>query len=116
MIIIQEKQELEEMALAVVPGFGNQKYKVISKDPDHLPLHAYVFDVQGTEICDFLASERQPQKIGDVKPCRSKAIPEDVEAMILEQAGKPEPLLPETSCWKYLTALTKTHLQQRFKK
>jgi hypothetical protein len=112
----EAKQQLDEMAQVEVPGFGNDKYVVISKDLDHPPLHAYIYDQKGKEVCDFIVTERPPKSAGDVKPYRSKAVPEDAAIMISQQAGQSEPLLPKVSRWEYLVALTKTHLQKRFRK
>jgi hypothetical protein len=116
MIILKEKQPFNEMAQVEVPGFGNEKYVIISKDVDHPPLHAYIYDQYGKELGDFLVTEQPPRKMGDVKPFRVKSIPSDAEAMIIEQARKPEPVAPKLNCWEYLVALSKTHLQKKFRK
>lgn len=112
---LNESTQLDEMALCEVSGFRNDRFIVISKDPDHLPLHAYVFStVTNENLGDFLVTKNLPKKVEDIETFRSE-IPEDAKRMIVERAGRASPFLSKVNNWGWLKALCTQHLQRRFR-
>jgi hypothetical protein len=71
MIVVEEKQSLDEMAILVVssPRKDNLPFRVTIKSPDHQPPHAHVMDLATgkKEIGQFLISKNAPRKPDDIK-------------------------------------------------
>jgi hypothetical protein len=117
-ILVENKKErrapLNEMALCIV--FGDSKYNVISRDPDHTPLHAHVYKRGANkEICAFEVTDEIPTSPEDIVPYKSEDIPEDIRKMIVAQAGRSDPRLPGKKRWEALLFACKLHLQEQFR-
>jgi hypothetical protein len=91
MIIVQEKQRFDEMAIQVISSpEDNLPFRITIKAPDHLPPHAHVMDLKTgkTEIGQFLLSESPPRNPEDIKEYK-KTITDETRRIIFDWMKRP---------------------------
>ena len=70
MIIVKEKENLDEMALQVVSSRKDGlPFRIVIKSPDHQPPHAHIMDLKTgkTELGLFEISKSPPRSAEDIK-------------------------------------------------
>jgi hypothetical protein len=88
MIIVQENQKLEEMAILVVSSRDdNLPFRITIKSPDHQPPHAHIMDLKTgkIELGQFLLSRSMPRSLKDIKDYK-QGLADEMRQKILEWA------------------------------
>ena len=104
MIIIQEKQNLNEMAIQVVSSRKDGlPFRVAIKAPDHKPPHAHVMDLKTgkIELGQFLISENPPSKPEDIKNYK-QGITDEMRQLISQWARATNVEFPVAKNWEML--------------
>jgi hypothetical protein len=89
MIIIKEKQNLDEMAVRVISSKSdNLPFKITIQAPDHLPPHAHVRDLETgkKELGQFEISKSMPHRAEDIKNYK-QGIPDEWRSIIFRWAN-----------------------------
>jgi hypothetical protein len=104
MIIIKEKQNLDEMAIAVVSSRKDGlPFRVTIQLPDHLPPHAHIRDLETgkKELGQFEISKFMPRKPEDIKDYK-QGIPNEWRRLIFKWAKNRCTKFPVASNWEVL--------------
>jgi hypothetical protein len=104
MIIYQEKQKFDEMAILVVSAReDNIPFRVAIRSPDHQPPHAHVMDLKTgkTEIGQFLVSSNPPNKLEDVKDYK-QGVTDEMRRAIFDWSKRSHKILRKYTNWEAL--------------
>jgi hypothetical protein len=104
MIVFQEKQNLDEMAILVVSAReDNLPFRIAIKSPDHQPPHAHIMDLKNgkTELGQFLVSNNPPSKPEDIKNYK-QGITDDMRQAIFTWSKYPHKVLRKYTNWEAL--------------
>jgi hypothetical protein len=104
MIILKEKQHIEEMAIqAVSSRRDGLPFRIAIKAPDHQPPHAHVMDLSTgkTEQGQFLVSENPPRSPKDIKDYK-QGVTDTMRQTIFDWANRPNRDLPTITNWAVL--------------
>jgi hypothetical protein len=104
MIIIKEKQKLDEMAILTVSSREDYlPFRITIKVPDHQPPHAHLMELKTgkTELGQFLLSKTFPRKPEDIKGYK-QGITDEMRHAIFEWAGCPHKVLRKYTNWEAL--------------
>jgi hypothetical protein len=104
MIVINEKQNLDEMAiLAVSSRKDGLPFRIVIKSPDHQPPHAHIMDLKTgkTELGQFEVSENPPRSPKDIRDY-GPGITDSARELIFKWAGQPHQALPRIRNWDVL--------------
>ena len=108
MVILKEKQNLDEMARLLVSSRADKlPFRIAVQSPEHPPPHAVVLDLQTgkTIIGEFLISKSLPRSPDDIKDFR-KGITDEMRALIFQWARLPnQGFLNKFSNWETLNLL-----------
>jgi hypothetical protein len=107
MIILKEKQQLDEMAILVVSSIDDGlPFRVTVQSPDHQPPHAHVRDLETgkTELGEFLIFKGIPRKPEDIKNY-AKGIPDEWRPLIVQWAKNKCTDFPVATNWDMLNFL-----------
>ena len=89
MVIIKEKQNLDEMAIRVISSKRDGlPFKITIHAPDHRPPHAHVKDLETgkRELGQFKISETMPRRPEDIKDYK-QGIPGEWRQLIFQWAS-----------------------------
>jgi hypothetical protein len=106
MIIISEKQQLDEMArLSVSSLSDNLPFQIVVNSPDHSPPHAHLMDnaTGKKELGQFLIPASKPRSSSDIKDYKQGITDEMRTTIFLWMRGKNK-LLPRETNWEFLCA------------
>jgi hypothetical protein len=90
MIILKEKQQLDEMSRLVVSDPSDDlPFRIVINAPDHQPPHAHVMDLKTgkAELGQFLLSKIPPRKAEDIKEYK-KTITDEMRRIIFDWMGR----------------------------
>jgi hypothetical protein len=90
MIIVQEKEKLDEMSRQVVSDpSDNLPFRIVINAPDHQPPHVHVMDLKTgkTEIGQFLLFDTPPKKPEDVQGYK-KVLSDEMRQIIFYWMGQ----------------------------
>jgi hypothetical protein len=107
MAIINEKQQLNEMALLVISSRKDDlPFRIVIKSPDHQPPHAHIMDLKTgkIELGQFEISKNFPRSPKDIKNYK-KGISDETREIIFKWAGRPYRDLPKNSNWEMLCSV-----------
>jgi hypothetical protein len=106
MIIMKEKQQLDEMARLSISSLSDKlPFRIVINAPDHQPPHAHILDRRTgkKELGQFLIPTSMPMTPSDIKDYKN-GITDEMRNAILLWMGKPCKLLLEVTNWKFLVA------------
>jgi hypothetical protein len=106
MIIVQEKQKLDEMArLSISSLSDNLPFQIVINSPDHQPPHAHVMDndTGKKELGQFLIPMTKPRSSSDIKDYKKGIADEMRTTVFLWIRGKSK-LQPKLTNWELLCA------------
>jgi hypothetical protein len=89
MIIVQEKQQLDEMSRLVVSNSSdNLPFRIVVNSPDHQPPHAHVLDKQTgkKELGQFKISPVAPKRPVDIEDYK-QGVTDEMRGYIFKWAG-----------------------------
>jgi hypothetical protein len=104
MIVFQEKQKFDEMAiLAVSSREDNLPFRIAIKSPDHQPPHAHIMDLKSgkTELGQFLVSNSPPIKPEDIKSYK-QGITDEMRQVIFDWSKRTHKTLRKYTNWEAL--------------
>jgi len=104
MILIKEKQLLDEMAIRPVSSREDGlPFKVSIKAPDHKPPHAHIMDLKTgkVELGQFLLFKDPPRSPSDIKDY-NQGITDEMRSLIFKWARLPNRDFPKGSNWEML--------------
>jgi hypothetical protein len=107
MVILREKQWLEEMSIQAVSSMKDGlPFRVAVKSPDHQPPHAHVMDKETgkKELGQFKISPQPPRRPVDIEDYK-KGITDEMRGYIFKWANERNKLLPEVTNWKFLNSV-----------
>jgi hypothetical protein len=109
MVIIQGKQNLDEMArLSVSTLADNLPFKIVVNSPDHKPPHAHLMDntTGKKELGQFLIPISKPRASSDIKDYK-QGISDDARNTILLWMREKSKLISGKTNWESLHILWK---------
>jgi hypothetical protein len=90
MVIIKEKQKLDEMAILVVSSLEELPFRIAIKSPDHQPPHVHIMDKETgkKEIGQFLLTFTPPKKPEDIRDYK-QGVSNEMRELIFRWAKSP---------------------------
>jgi hypothetical protein len=104
MVIIKEKQRLDEMAIAVVSSRKDGlPFRITIQLPDHQPPHAHIKDLETgkKELGQFEISKSMPRRPEDIKDYK-QGISDEWRRMIFQWVKKRCTKVPVAKNWEAL--------------
>jgi hypothetical protein len=104
MIIIKEKENLDEMAICPVSSRSDGlPFRISVKTPDHLPPHAHVMDLKtgNKELGQFEIPKSMPRRPEDIKDYK-QGISNEWRSLIFQWMKMPYKRCPEITNWEGL--------------
>jgi hypothetical protein len=104
MVIIREKQNLDEMSIQVVSSRKDGlPFRIAIKAPDHKPPHAHVMDLETgkKELGQFEVTENFPRKPEDIKNYK-QGVTDEMRQLIFQWASKKNVDFPVARNWEML--------------
>jgi hypothetical protein len=104
MIILREKQWLDELAISAISSRSEGlPFRITIKTPDHQPPHAHVMDLKsGTkELGQFEIPKTLPRRPEDIKDYK-RGIPDEWRQLIFQWMKDPYIRCPEITNWEGL--------------
>jgi hypothetical protein len=101
MIILKEKQKLDEMATVSFPSDGIGVNIVVHSN-DHLPKHAHLTDSTGkNELGRFVITDNLPRRLSDILEVK-ETISAEYKKMLIDWAPKRNKKVSDKTNWKAL--------------
>jgi hypothetical protein len=107
MVIIPEKQQLDEMArLSVSSLSDNLPFRIVVNSPDHSPPHAHLMDnaTGKKELGQFLIPASTPRSSSDIEDYKQGITDEMRTTIFLWMRGKSKLISGKTN-WEFLSAV-----------